>query len=390
MTEDQALVSATNPAVSSSHAPADDPIEILNQLLQKATSALQLQNADGAKQTATIAKAVYEQYWTSLPPEALFIAGMFKNLICLLEPLTRALVLQMEGRFTEAIAGIEEAFKLNDQLMASINKYAESAGDGAEVLGEIEPVFRPFPILFRGVQAYIRADQVGYQGRVTEYLGLLRQAVEEFKRVDELPQSTNPVFLMLAGICATMASRLQTRALLFEFRSDVRAYPQPTGKKVFIIHGRAEGKWRELRDLLEDRYQQEVVVLEEEVDGGSTLIDKFITVANESCYAFALLTPDDFAKNGDTTVFQARPNVLFELGWFYGRFGPGRVSILKQRGTAIPSDLDGILSIDFTDKVSEGLIKIENELQRIGRLGGGAKKGKARKAVASRGPKQLS
>jgi predicted nucleotide-binding protein len=79
-----------------------------------------------------------------------------------------------------------------------------------------------------------------------------------------------------------------------------------------------------------------------------------------------LLTPDDFVKKDGKSYFQARPNVLFELGWFYGAFGRNRVCIVKNVKTALPSDLGGILSIDFSDKVAEGYIQIQDELQRAG------------------------
>ena len=67
---------------------------------------------------------------------------------------------------------------------------------------------------------------------------------------------------------------------------------------------------------------------------------------------------------------QARPNVIFELGWFYGRLGRDRVCILYRKGTSIPSDLGGIGRGEFTDSVEEKIIEIEAELEAAGLLGG--------------------
>jgi predicted nucleotide-binding protein len=35
--------------------------------------------------------------------------------------------------------------------------------------------------------------------------------------------------------------------------------------------------------------------------------------------------------------------VIFELGWFYGKLGRGRVCALYSGGVNLPSDLDGVL-----------------------------------------------
>ena len=64
--------------------------------------------------------------------------------------------------------------------------------------------------------------------------------------------------------------------------------------------------------------------------------------------------------------YQARPNVHFELGWFYGHFGRDRVAILKKAETDVPSDLRGIVSIDFHNSVVECFLQIRDELQQLG------------------------
>lgn len=65
---------------------------------------------------------------------------------------------------------------------------------------------------------------------------------------------------------------------------------------------------------------------------------------------------------------QARPNVIFELGWFYGRLGRSRVCILFQEGSKLHSDLDGVLRIQFRESVEEKLGEIEKELKAAGLL----------------------
>jgi predicted nucleotide-binding protein len=78
------------------------------------------------------------------------------------------------------------------------------------------------------------------------------------------------------------------------------------------------------------------------------------------------MTPDDqvFSRSGEAQ--QARPNVIFELGWFYGRLGRSRVCILSKRGTAIHSDLSGIVRVEFIENIQEAIAGIEGELRRAG------------------------
>jgi predicted nucleotide-binding protein len=74
---------------------------------------------------------------------------------------------------------------------------------------------------------------------------------------------------------------------------------------------------------------------------GRTLIEKFEQEAQRAVFAFAILTPDDWVSLDEVEYAQARPNVVFELGWFFGRLRREKVCILLQRGTRIHSDLDG-------------------------------------------------
>ena len=101
-------------------------------------------------------------------------------------------------------------------------------------------------------------------------------------------------------------------------------------KNIFIIHGHDEAKRRELESLLKDRFKLNPIVLLDQPDQGLTIIEKFEKYASNCSYAFALFTPDDIVTNGDKQYFQARPNVIFELGWFYANLGRSRVCILDQ------------------------------------------------------------
>lgn len=139
-------------------------------------------------------------------------------------------------------------------------------------------------------------------------------------------------------------------------------------KNIFIIHGHNEAKRRELEVLLKDRFGLNPIILLNEADQGLTIIEKFEEYAKDCSYAFALFTPDDIVIDGDKQYFQARPNVIFELGWFCAKLGRSRVCILDQESeqSQIFSDLQGVLRIQFKENVSEKYIEIERELSSAG------------------------
>lgn len=137
--------------------------------------------------------------------------------------------------------------------------------------------------------------------------------------------------------------------------------------KVFVVHGHDKANLYELRDLLEKRYELECTIMMWKPGKGRTLIEKFEQEAQEAGFAFILMTPDDLVKvEGKEEYAQARPNVIFELGWFYGQLGRDRVCIILREGTEIHSDLKGISQIIFNKSVEEKVPEIEAELRAAG------------------------
>jgi predicted nucleotide-binding protein len=142
----------------------------------------------------------------------------------------------------------------------------------------------------------------------------------------------------------------------------------PDTKDVFIIHGHDDANRLRLQKILEERCGLNIHLMINEPGRGRTLIDKFEEEAQLASYAFALLTPDDLVKvkNTESEYAQARPNAIFELGWFYGRLGRHRITILFKEGTHLHSDLAGISRIEFSNSVEECIGKIEAELGAAG------------------------
>jgi predicted nucleotide-binding protein len=138
-------------------------------------------------------------------------------------------------------------------------------------------------------------------------------------------------------------------------------------ENIFIIHGRNEAKWRELKDIVKSQFRLSPIVLMEEPEIGSeTVIEKFERYAETCSYAIALFTPDDEVTSGGETYLQARPNVVYELGWFCGRLGRSGVMLLLQNGTSLFSDFGGIIRKEFSKNVSERTSEIRASLTAAG------------------------
>lgn len=90
-------------------------------------------------------------------------------------------------------------------------------------------------------------------------------------------------------------------------------------------------------------------MLHEQPSGGRTILEKFEKHAADAGYAVVLLTADDqggVASDSDLRP-RGRQNVIFELGFFFGKLGRDRVAVLLGSGVEEPSDIRGLVYIPF-------------------------------------------
>lgn len=141
----------------------------------------------------------------------------------------------------------------------------------------------------------------------------------------------------------------------------------PASKSIFVIHGHDELNRRRLVEMLREEFALSPVVILSQPGKSQTTIEKFEEHASACSYAISLLTPDDSVTNkASGACLQARPNVIFETGWFAGRLGRERVLILLQESVRIHSDLEGINQHRFKDSVEERFRDIQRELEVAG------------------------
>ncbi|AZE16528.1 hypothetical protein C4K09_2067 [Pseudomonas chlororaphis subsp. aureofaciens] len=155
--------------------------------------------------------------------------------------------------------------------------------------------------------------------------------------------------------------------------SDIATEKQPRTKKVFVVHGRDEIAKTSLEVFLHE-IGLEPVVLHRQADEGMTVIEKFEKHSDVG-YVFILLTPDEVAylanedKKPDSErnkEFRARPNVIFEFGYFIGKFGRSKVCCLYTGNVSLPSDLNGIIYKKFDRSIEEIAYSVIKDLKASG------------------------
>lgn len=143
--------------------------------------------------------------------------------------------------------------------------------------------------------------------------------------------------------------------------------------KVFIVHGHDTKTKTELEVFLSG-IGLVPIVLHREPDEGRTIIEKFEKHSDVG-FAFILLTPDEIAYTVDQadvpedsrkTELRARPNVIFEFGFFVAKLTRSRVCCLIKGDVSRPSDIDGLIYKKITMDVEGIGFAIIKELKASG------------------------
>ena len=162
------------------------------------------------------------------------------------------------------------------------------------------------------------------------------------------------------------------------------------GKKdVFIVHGHDENSVDEIKEIITDLGLRPRF-LKHFGSGSETLVD-LLEKTRICAYVIILITPDDFVIEGNNfDEFKksisnisiknikdlekyikpcARPNVVFEFGFFRGVFGPNRICVLlkslQDRKCQLPSDINGVYYLEYKESLFERKLEIINRLKNI-------------------------
>ena len=123
--------------------------------------------------------------------------------------------------------------------------------------------------------------------------------------------------------------------------------------KVFIVHGHSELLIAQTESFLL-KLGLKPIILREQVNKGQTLIEKLESYTDVA-FAIVLYTSCDRGGINDVNSPlkpRARQNVVFEHGYLNAKLGRDRVCALVQKGVEIPSDLSGIVYIQYDENGS--------------------------------------
>jgi predicted nucleotide-binding protein len=149
--------------------------------------------------------------------------------------------------------------------------------------------------------------------------------------------------------------------------------PATYSNQVFIVHGHDDHAKAELEVFLSE-IGLEPVVLHRQPDRGRTVIEKFEEYSDVG-YVFVLLTPDEISYLAKQETVpdvkrvkerRARPNVIFEFGYFVGKLSRSRVCCLYTGDVTLPSDVHGLLYKRYEKQIEEVAYPIIRELRAAG------------------------
>jgi predicted nucleotide-binding protein len=143
--------------------------------------------------------------------------------------------------------------------------------------------------------------------------------------------------------------------------------PPTFGNDVFIVHGHDQAAKHTIAGFVR-RLGLNPIILDEQVNRGQTIIEKFEENADEAGFAIVLLTPDDVGApkdKQDQLKPRARQNVVLELGYFMGKLGRERVCPLLKDEVEKPSDIDGLVYVPM-DNFNGWQLKLAKEMKQAG------------------------
>jgi predicted nucleotide-binding protein len=136
---------------------------------------------------------------------------------------------------------------------------------------------------------------------------------------------------------------------------------------IFVVHGSDLGRAHEVTRILDRATTRDAVILHEQANAGATVLEKFERHAVGAGFAVVILTADDEGRRrGDGDLLpRGRQNVIFELGFFFGLLGRGRVAVLLEPEVEQPSDIHGLVYIAL-DAAGAWKLSLAKELESAG------------------------
>lgn len=141
----------------------------------------------------------------------------------------------------------------------------------------------------------------------------------------------------------------------------------PKNNSVFLVHGHDEGAKHAVARFIEQLGIQPVI-LQEQINKGMTVIEKFEDFAARAGFAVVLMTPDDVGYamgKEEGKSHRPRQNVILELGYFAAYLGRNKTFVLVKGDIEMPSDIFGLV-YEQMDKSEGWKMRLARELKATG------------------------
>lgn len=139
------------------------------------------------------------------------------------------------------------------------------------------------------------------------------------------------------------------------------------GTDIFLVHGRDEVHKLKVVDFIQTVTGRRPITLSEQPGKGRTLIEKFEQEGGRAAFGVVVATADDIgrAKTDSKDQPRARQNVILEWGFFAGRLGRSRTTLLYESDVELPSDINGLNYISL-DSAGAWRVELGRELAAAG------------------------
>lgn len=141
--------------------------------------------------------------------------------------------------------------------------------------------------------------------------------------------------------------------------SESNLYSQ--NNRVFLVYGHDVEARRDV-ELFLLRLKLNPYVMKNDATASNVIIEVLEKKINEHSFGIVLLTPDDFgyakqlgniSQTDNNKQSRARQNVILELGMLLGKLGRSKVAILVKGDVEKPSDINGVLYINYNKGIKE-------------------------------------
>ena len=146
--------------------------------------------------------------------------------------------------------------------------------------------------------------------------------------------------------------------------------PKHEKTKIFVVHEHDTGALEQL-ELVLRRLGLDPYILQNNDGESKTLIEALEQrIYREAAFGIVLLTPDDFgypkSKTDEDRQPRARQNVILELGMVIASLGRERMVLLKKGALELPTDVSGVIYLEFNDHVKEVAVRLATRMKGAG------------------------